>query len=160
MMIWSVALLLAAGSVPAREAGSTMIVTQMMIRRSAIVRIPTRSVAAPPAGQTMWRERKGPKCVPMERIGAAAVVAEDSVDLLLRGGERVRAQFEDDCPDLDYYGGFYVRPGADGLVCADRDSVRVRSGGECRIERFRALKAGPTKTGRGIVSRIRRRLGR
>ncbi|MFD1950951.1 hypothetical protein ACFSGX_09250 [Sphingomonas arantia] len=160
MMIWSAVLLLAAGSAPARDAGSTLIVTQMMIRRSTIVRVPTRQVDPAPAGQTRWRERKGPKCVPMNKVGAAAVVAEDSVDLLLRGGNRVRAQFEDDCPDLDYYGGFYIRPGTDGLVCADRDSVRVRSGGECRIERFRALEAGPRKTGRGIVSRIRRRLSR
>jgi len=43
------------------------------------------------------------------------------------------------CPALDFYSGFYLRPSADGQVCADRDTVHARSGGQCGIERFRTL---------------------
>lgn len=156
--IWVLALLAA---VPlAAEAGEDVVVTQLLIRQRTIVRIPTRPPVAARAPVTEWRERKGPKCIAMSRVAAAAVVAEDSVDLILRGGSRVRARFEDDCPDLDYYAGFYIRPGADGQVCADRESIHVRSGGECRIERFRTLQAKQPGQGEGVLDRIRRRLGR
>jgi hypothetical protein len=158
--IW-LALLAAA---PLAEAGRMVpdiVMAQVMIHQRTIVRIQTRSPAVARAPMTQWRERKGPKCVPMDRVGAAAVVADDSVDLLLRGGSRVRAQFADDCPDLDYYSGFYIARGPDGQVCAGRDSIHVRSGGECRIERFRALEeVGTKKRGTGMIDRIRRRLGR
>ncbi|WP_076071335.1 hypothetical protein [Sphingomonas montana] len=160
-MILTATLLIAAAVAPARDAAPPMIVTRTMIRQSTTIRVPTRPAGAVPVGKSPWRERHGPKCVAMERVAVAAVVAEDSVDLLLRGGDRVRAHFEDDCPNLDYYRGFYIRPGPDGRICADRDSVQVRSGGECRIERFRALELRGAKTkGGGLVARIRRRLGR
>lgn len=157
--IWVLALLAA---VPlAAESKQDVVVTQLLVRQRTVVRIPTRTPAAARAPAMDWRERKGPKCIAMDRVAAAAVVAEDSVDLILRGGSRVRARFEDDCPDLDYYAGFYVRPGADGQVCAERESIHVRSGGECRIERFRMLEARqPKKGGDGVLDRIRRRLGR
>jgi hypothetical protein len=41
---------------------------------------------------------------------------------------------------MDYYFGVYVRPNADGMICADRDAFRARSGGSCGIERFRLLR--------------------
>ena len=45
------------------------------------------------------------------------------------------------CPALDYYNGFYMSATPDGLICADRDSIRARTGGECRIDSFRTLRA-------------------
>lgn len=165
MTIWATGLLVATAALlpPARAIAvqrPDVAISQLLIRQRTIVRIPTQAPVT--ARITEWRARKGPKCVPMAGIAGAAVVAEDSVDLLIRGGQRVRAEFEDGCADLDYYAGFYLRPGADGRVCADRDSIHVRSGGECRIERFRALEpraAGRTR-GNGVLDRIRRRLGR
>jgi hypothetical protein len=53
----------------------------------------------------------------------------------------MRAKLERSCPALDYYFGFYIMPAADGQICADRDSIRSRVGGECGIDRFRTLKA-------------------
>ena len=45
----------------------------------------------------------------------------DSVDLILRNRQRVRAKLESSCPALDYYYGFYITPNPDGMVCEDRD---------------------------------------
>jgi len=86
-----------------------------------------------------WVEKKADKCVPAIDLAAAAITGTDSVDLVLNGGKRLRARFGADCPALDFYSGFYVKMTNDGKVCARRDSIRSRSGGECRIESFRAL---------------------
>jgi hypothetical protein len=112
---------------------------QLTIRQRVIVRIQT----APPSNvppRIDWREHKGPKCLPMAMIQGAAVIASGSVDLIMRGGSRMRARFAASCPALDYYSGFYVAPSADGRMCAGRDSVRDRAGGVCEVARFRLLK--------------------
>ncbi len=103
-----------------------------------IVRIRTGRSPAIPAGMR-YKEKKGPRCIPAAGVAAAAVTKPDSVDFVLKGGERIRAKLDDDCPALDYYGGFYLRPTADRAICADRDAVHARSGGECAITRFRRL---------------------
>lgn len=117
---------------PARPSSVTVI-------QSVIVRVPARrpDPRTPPA--IVYRERRGPRCIAAADIAAAAVTSPASVDFGLRGGVRVRAQLEDECPALDYYGGFYVTPQPDGRICADRDAIRTRSGGECGIDRFRTL---------------------
>jgi hypothetical protein len=107
--------------------------------QQVIVRVPT-----PPAqNQTpiRWEEHNGPRCIPWAQIAGAALIGQHSVDLLLRDRTRVRARLERRCPALDYYRGFYVSATPDGLICADRDSIRSRTGGECEIDRFRTLRA-------------------
>jgi hypothetical protein len=86
-----------------------------------------------------WKEGKGPKCISTRGILAATLVGRDSVDLILRSRQRVRAKLESSCPALDYYYGFYIRPNPDGLICEDRDIIRSRMGGACEIDRFRSL---------------------
>ena len=126
-----VALLLAGGG----EGDSTpAILAQLSIRQQVIIRVPARPPTRDP---TRWKERNGPKCIPAAAL-AGALISSQGVDLLLRGGRRVRAKLSR-CPPLDYYSGFYVRPGVDGRICEDRDSIRVRSGGACEIDRFRSL---------------------
>lgn len=110
---------------------------QLSIRQSVIIRVPTRAMT-PPA-PIEWKESKGPKCLSMSTIAGAIVTDEDRVDLIFRGGGRIRAQLEDECPALDYYNGFYLRPTKDRRICAGRDSIHSRSGGECEIRRFRTL---------------------
>jgi hypothetical protein len=90
-----------------------------------------------------WNEKKGPRCISAGDIQASGVIEKNSVDLALRGGGRLRMRFEKSCPGLDYYAGFYVVPNKDGKICADRDVVRDRAGGECEIDKFRKLV--PTK---------------
>ncbi len=88
---------------------------------------------------TSWVEKKGPHCITMTDIQASAVIVPNSVDLALRGGSRTRMRFQRSCPGLDYYSGYYVVPNKDGKICADRDVVRDRAGGECAIDKFRKL---------------------
>ncbi|SNS17217.1 hypothetical protein SAMN06295912_10298 [Sphingomonas laterariae] len=129
-------LLLAGSGAAGAIADSRMQIAQLSIRQSVVIRVPARSRAAVPLE---WKESKGPKCISMPAVAGAAAIKPDSVDIVLRGGGRVRAQFEDECPALDFYGGFYIRPTEDNRVCAGRDAVHARSGGECQIRRFRTL---------------------
>ncbi|WP_395613112.1 hypothetical protein [Allosphingosinicella sp.] len=87
-----------------------------------------------------WRESGGPRCIPVRAILGAAQITQDSIDLVLRDATRIRARLERRCPAMDYYFGVYVRPNPDGMLCADRDAFRARSGGTCEIERFRLLR--------------------
>lgn len=124
---------------------------QVTITGRIIVRVPsTRGDAAAAdlslaSAPVRWVEKKGPKCIAANQLAGAIVTDTDSVDLVLRGGARVRAQLDDDCGALGYYGGFYLKPSADGQVCARRDSIRTRSGDSCAIGRFRRLVARPEK---------------
>lgn len=133
------ALLAATGAgASARDlAGVEFAETGIIIRQRTIVRVPLPPPKPVPAAR--WREKKGPRCIQMRDIAGAAIVGEDTVDIIFRGGFRIRVQLESACPALDFYGGFYIRPGADGRVCADRDAIHARSGGVCEIERFRLL---------------------
>jgi hypothetical protein len=88
----------------------------------------------------VWDEERGPRCIPVRMILGAAQVGQDSVDLVMRDASRVRARLERTCPAIDYYLGLYVRPNRDGMICADRDELRARSGGSCDIESFRILR--------------------
>jgi hypothetical protein len=122
-------------AIPAAADPRPVRVAQITVEQSLIVRVPRRIPAKP----LRWKTKKGPKCVAMSAIAGAAVVAEDAIDLVLKGGQRLRAQFSSNCPALDYYSGFYILPTDDGKICADRDMIRTRSGGQCEIERFRKL---------------------
>ena len=116
-------------------------------REQLSVRVPVRirQITVAPATQYRWKESKGPECLPARAIVGAALLSEDSVDLILRDRRRFRAKLDSNCPELDYYFGFYINGTVDGLVCADRDIIRSRVGGQCGIERFRALQAIPKK---------------
>lgn len=124
-----VTLLLAGGG-----AGEAVLLAQLTFREQVIIRLPSRQPSPAPM---RWKEKDGPKCIPVDDL-AGAQISREGVDLLLRGGKRVRARLGR-CPPLDYYSGFYIRPGPDGRVCQDRDAIRVRSGGSCEIDEFRTL---------------------
>lgn len=134
-------LALAAGEEPRVQ------LAQVTIHERIIIRIPRMSVARIPPGRLpiappiVWKEQKGPKCVAAMDLAAAMVAAPAVIDLVLIGGQRVRAKLDRDCRSIDFYAGLYIRPGSDGMVCADRDVIRVRSGGSCAIDTFKLLKA-------------------
>ena len=124
-----VALLLAGSAT-----GEPVLLAQLTIRQQVIIRVPARPIPVQPM---KWKEKGGPKCVPAAAL-AGAQISREGVDLLLKGGTRVRAKLQR-CPPLDYYSGFYIRPGLDGRICQDRDTIRVRSGGSCEIDVFKTL---------------------
>jgi hypothetical protein len=114
---------------------------QLTIRQRVLIRVPRMPVARslPVPKPVRWEEKKGPKCIPAAALAGAIVTARDRIDLVLRGGKRVRARLDDECRSLDFYSGFYLKPAADGMVCAGRDTFRARSGATCPIGRFRML---------------------
>lgn len=87
----------------------------------------------------VWQEKGAPRCMPASALAAFSITRPDAVDLVLAGGQRIRARLGDECPALDFYTGFYLRRSQDGMVCADRDVIRSRAGAECRIDGFRRL---------------------
>lgn len=119
--------------------------SQVTVRERVVIRVPRMTVRSLPVGPRpalppiKWVEKRTAKCVRANSLAGAIVTHRDSVDLVLAGGKRVRARLESKCPALDFYSGFYMKSTRDGMICADRDSVRARSGGECRIDAFRAL---------------------
>ena len=111
-------------------------VTRLVIRDEVILRIPVQP--RPLGPQIEWLEKKSPKCVPVAAIRGALLSGQSQVDFIFAGGARVRAKFDEDCPALDFYGGFYLQP-QDERLCAGRDAVHSRIGGSCTIDKFRQL---------------------
>lgn len=135
--------ILAAGDrVPARGG---IALTQLTIHERVVIRVRPMPMPMPMPTTTpvpkpiKWKEKKGPQCIAAAAMAGALVSARNQVDLVLVGGKRVRVKLGGDCKTLDYYGGFYLRPSGDGMICADRDAIRVRSGANCQIDRFRLL---------------------
>ncbi|WP_137897491.1 hypothetical protein [Sphingomonas sp. 2SG] len=116
------------------------LLAQMTIHERVIIRLPLMGAAraAIPA-PVRYKEKKGPKCVAAADLGGALIQTPGAVDLVMNGGKRLRARLDKDCGPLDYYGGFYLRPAADGQVCAGRDVIRMRSGASCGIATFKTL---------------------
>lgn len=141
LLAGAVLLLATGGGVDAPADGARARVEQVQVRirrQRGIVRVLIPRDARPERPMR-WRERRGPRCIATDALAGARVNEEDSVDLLLRDGARVRAELESRCPALDYYSGFYLKPGSDERICADRDTIHSRAGGQCEIERFRSL---------------------
>ena len=122
----------------AAQAGApaTQTITRRVIEQTVIWRVPLQP--RPMMAQIEWIERAGPKCIPVARIRRALLSGPEHVDFVFARGGRIRAQFDEDCPALDFYGNFYLQP-QDGRLCAGRDAVRSRLGESCTIGSFRQL---------------------
>jgi hypothetical protein len=141
-------ILLLAAPVPTEGQGRVdgVVLAQLTIRQRIIIRIPRPPVGPTPEPrvpieQDVRRiaEKKGPKCVPVQRLAGSAVARKDSVDLMMADGSMIRAKLDNDCPALNFYNGFYIKPTPDGMLCADRDVIRARSGRACPISSFKRL---------------------
>lgn len=109
----------------------------MTIQQQMILRVPVRPY---PRTDLRWDEEKGPRCLPVGAIAGAMLSGDDSIDIVLRNRQRIRARLENACEGLDFYGGFYLQT-EDGRFCARRDVIRSRMGGTCQVEKFRLLVA-------------------
>ena len=98
-------------------------------------------IAASAPVPVQWRETKGPRCIAVSTLAGAMLSSPRALDLVVLGGGRLRAKLGGACQPLAFYNGFYLRPNADGKVCAGRDAIRIRSGGACDIDQFRTLTA-------------------
>ena len=111
-------------------------VTRLVMQDEVILRVPVQP--RPQVPRFNWVEHKGPRCIPGAAIRRALLSGPERVDFILANRTRFRAEFEEGCPALDFYGGFYLRM-EDDRLCAGRDEIHSRIGGSCTIERFRRL---------------------
>ena len=133
--IWDLLPLLL-GLVAAQPSGVGKTVTRLIIQDEVILRVPVQPRPLMP--EIEWVEKKGPKCLPAAAIQRALLSGSDQVDFILANRARIRAKFDEGCPALDFYGGFYLQP-EDEQLCSGRDAVHSRIGGSCMIERFKQL---------------------
>ena len=110
-------------------------VTRLIVQDEVVMRVP---IAPRPLRPIQWIERKGPKCIPISALRGALLSGDGQVDFIFANRARVRAHFVEDCPALDFYGGFYLQLNGDSL-CARRDAIYSRMGGSCMVERFKLL---------------------
>ena len=73
------------------------------------------------------------RCVAMAGIAGAQLFGDSAMELSMRDGRRFRLFFARECQALSFYQGFYYRRQKAGQICAGRDAVGARSGGECPI---------------------------
>jgi len=111
-------------------------VTRLIVQDEIILRVPIQP--RPLVPRFDWVERKGPKCIDTGIIRGALLSNAQQVDFVTTGPRRFRAELDEDCPALDFYGGFYLQP-EDQRLCAGRDAIRSRMGGSCTIQEFKQL---------------------
>ena len=124
---------------------------QVVIEQQLIIRVPAQrsqlnNFAAGPSTSRratelpiIWKEKKAPKCVAMRNILGMQAVQRDSIDIITRQKQRLRAQLNRGCRALDFYAGFYMQGSKDGKLCEDRDEIHARTGAKCEIDKFRLM---------------------
>jgi hypothetical protein len=73
------------------------------------------------------------RCIDMRTASTARQFGERALELTMRDGRQYRMFLAQECPALAFYQGFYYRPHPDGKLCAGKDVIGARSGGECQI---------------------------
>lgn len=126
---------------------------QVVIEQQIIIRVPARRSSlnnfSAPNGRTaspepiLWTEKKGPKCVSMGDIAGMQATQRDSIDLLTKQNQRLRAELNHGCHAHDFYAGFYMAANKDGQLCAGRDQLHARTGAKCQVAKFRLMVREP-----------------
>jgi hypothetical protein len=117
---------------------------QIRMEQTVIIRVPR--AAPPPKGkgrdfQQNFKEEKMGGCVAMKKIAGVRVASDQSLELLTVDGHMVRAYLSKGCEAREFYSGFYIEKPGDGKFCKEREILHARSGAECRVTKFRLLKA-------------------
>lgn len=73
------------------------------------------------------------RCIPVNTVAGAQLYGDRAIELTMRGGRRWRLHLAQECPALSFYQGFYYQQKHTGQLCAGRDAIGARSGGECAI---------------------------
>ena len=154
MLIGAAALLLA-GAAATGEAGLTPIPSfasdlyirfgdgwvQLRENQRVIIRIPPKPAPVPAkrSEPVTYKEQKIGKCILMDRLVGSRPGPKESLELLTRDGNLIRAYLGDGCLAREFYAGAYVERSADGKLCIDRDLLHARTGAQCEIDKFRVL---------------------
>ena len=73
------------------------------------------------------------RCIGVNNVAGAQLFGDSAIELTMRDGHRYRMFFARECQALSFYQGFYYRRLKAGQLCAGRDVIGARSGGECPI---------------------------
>lgn len=97
-----------------------------------------RRVPVRPGGEEALAQPSPPmagrnRCITTNNIAGAQLYGDRIIELTMRGGKRWRLHLAQLCPGLSFYQGFYYQQKQAGQLCASRDSIGARSGGECAI---------------------------
>lgn len=117
------------------SAANRPMVRRVIIRNQLVLKIPLQPRQSK---ISQYRLLDEPRCLSTRAITGARMSGQRSIDFLIMGDRHLRAHMSQDCKSLDFYGGFYLQP-RDEKVCAGRDTIRTRMGGNCNIERFQLL---------------------
>ncbi len=79
----------------------------------------------PKAGRT--------RCIPVDGLAGAQLFGDRAIEISMKNGKRYRLFLARECPALSFYQGFYYRRVKAGQLCAGRDVIGARSGGECPV---------------------------
>jgi len=123
---------------------------QTRIERRVIIRIAPLSPMAPPI--SLQQRKSEPSVAPRRRPGGSAqqciAIADiagvrlgEGRDLLLYMRDRrvIGTRLEPSCQVNGFYSGFYVERPDDGMLCAGREALHARSGGDCMLGSFHEL---------------------
>lgn len=117
---------------------------QMRVEQRIIIRFPNQPVS-PPAGRAdprkavIYNEEKIGRCLMMDRLIASRPGPKNSLELVTRERQLIRAYLGDGCLAREFYAGAYVERSSDGRLCVDRDILHARTGAKCEIDKFRLL---------------------
>ena len=82
-----------------------------------------------------WKEKKGPKCVAVAELAGASIARPTASTWCMQRRHAAARAAGRRLPAARFLTGFYLRPAGDGMVCADRDAIRMRSGASARSMR-------------------------
>lgn len=133
--VWAgvTALLLAALAIPARaQPTRPPPPAPQSFDGQAWRKVPVRPGGAAQSRPALLRAGRN-RCISINGIGGAQIFGDSAIELTMRGGKRWRLLLAQECPSLSFYQGFYYQQKQAGQLCAGRDAVGARSGGECAI---------------------------
>ena len=114
---------------------------QVRSDQRVIIRIPPQPAPATSrkSEPIRYKEEKIGKCLLMDRLAGSRPGPKESLEILTRDGNLIRAYLGDGCLAREFYAGAYVERSADGKICIDRDLLHARTGAQCEIDKFRLL---------------------
>ncbi len=86
------------------------------------------------------------RCISVDGLAGAQLFGDRAIELSMKNGRRYRLFLARECPALSFYQGFYYRRQRAGQLCAGRDVIGARSGGECPIASIMMVRPLGTET--------------
>lgn len=123
---------------------------QVRTRERVMIRITPFSRTAPPPTvvvpqvevQRRDAESDGERCIPLGDVVGVRLGQGSELLLHMRDRRVFGTQLERTCQVSSFYSGFYVERPSDGMLCAGREALHARSGGDCLMGTFHEMENG------------------